>query len=94
MKYLVYCSERQRDGIACWWNPGRLGYTDNVDKAGRYTKAEADEIERGSHGEDCGIAEDEVLAMKLVRICRIDDGTNWQHFKKPPPTPAQRDLKP
>jgi len=93
MMYLVYCSERQYDGVACWWRPGRCGYTRNIDEAGRYSKAAADEIERDSRGEDCGIAEDEVMAMTLVRICPLDAGSNWQHFKRPAPTPPQREAK-
>lgn len=27
-----------------WWRPGRMGYTPELDAAGRYTKAEAEEI--------------------------------------------------
>lgn len=87
MMYLIYCSERSHDGMAAWWRPHNHGYTSNIDEAGRYTKVQADDIERDSVGEDFGIAEDEVMAMSLRRICDISDGTNWQHFRRPAPRP-------
>jgi len=32
---------------AVWWGPDHRGYTTDIDKAGRYTKEEAEKIHRG-----------------------------------------------
>lgn len=37
--YLIWSFEH-----GAWWGPGRWGYTPHVDQAGRYGKAEADDI--------------------------------------------------
>ena len=39
MKYLVWNFEH-----GAWWRPGRHGYTDNIEDAGRYSAREAGEI--------------------------------------------------
>jgi hypothetical protein len=80
--YLIFCSERSPDGVACWWRPRKAGYTKDIDEAGVYTRVEAEDIERNSRGEDFGISREVIESMKLRRICYMNDGTNWQQFKR------------
>ncbi len=39
MKYLIFSNQKRM-----WWRANRLGYTDIVDEAGRYTRDEAEAI--------------------------------------------------
>lgn len=67
--WLIFCKERSRDGIACWWRPSRRGYTDDVNQAGRYEKDFADEVCRDSRGNDFPVPEEAIgssLAPKLI----------------------------
>lgn len=88
--YYIYCAERSHQ-TAYWWRPGRCGYTANLDEAGLYSKADADQILRDSGGEDFGISQSELATMKVRRVVVPDDGTNWQHFKRTPPRAPQRE---
>lgn len=87
--YYVYCRERSTDGIACWWRPNRCGYTSNLDDAGLYTKADADDIEEHSAGEDFGVSQFVVGSLIQHRIVRTDWGANWQAFRKRAPLPPK-----
>lgn len=45
--YLVYTTtEEGHGGVYLWWRPNRAGYTRFIGEAGRYTRAEAEQISR------------------------------------------------
>jgi len=69
--YLIQCKSESAGNSVLWWKPDRLGYTGDLDKAGRYTKAEAESIER-LRGEERKVPE--ALALSLVkRHVLVDD---------------------
>ena len=43
MRFLVWSNEH-----SSWWRPDRRGYTGSIDEAGRYDRAEAQEIVAGA----------------------------------------------
>lgn len=45
-QYLILYAGSVNGDCAIWWGPDHSGYTTDIDKAGRYTKAEADKIYR------------------------------------------------
>lgn len=58
--YLVWSNEHR-----CWWRPERKGYTLHVQSAGRYSRADAIEIARGSrNGWAEGRAPDEIAVAE------------------------------
>jgi hypothetical protein len=72
MLYLVQCTTTNADGhLVLWWAPKRNGYTPDVDKAGRYTKVEAEEIER-LRGEERKVPEQLALALSKRHVA-VDD---------------------
>ena len=76
-KYLIESIEHTHGDVVIWWRPNSLGYTDNIDEAGRYTKAEADSIcelaNRGAGTDLREIAwtETDVLAGAVGNVRRI-----------------------
>jgi hypothetical protein len=44
MKYLVWSFEHSG-----WWGPGRMGYTPDLERAGRYSQEEAEAIARDAN---------------------------------------------
>lgn len=44
MKWLIWCHDRQM-----WWAPQQNGYTRNVERAGRYSFAEAKDLVETAH---------------------------------------------
>lgn len=50
--YYILCLERTRSGRAVWWGPNHMGYTENLDLAGKYTEAEAFTITKTAHYDD------------------------------------------
>ncbi len=42
--YLIRCAGGERGDLVLWWGPDRMGYTTNIDGAGRYTREEAERI--------------------------------------------------
>lgn len=43
-QYLILYTGNVNGDCAIWWGPDHSGYTTDIDKAGRYTKEEADKI--------------------------------------------------
>lgn len=43
-RYVIWSEEH-----GAWWRPGRHGYTRELSKAGRYSKADADQIVANKH---------------------------------------------
>lgn len=43
-KYLIESMEHTIGNNVAWWKPYHLGYTQNVNEAGRYSESEAREI--------------------------------------------------
>lgn len=75
-KYLIERIEYglERGLYRVFWKPNSLGYTIDIDSAGRYPKAKANEITtRANVVEDCEVAwpESEVLSGKAGRIARV-----------------------
>lgn len=57
-----YCIRTKRhkdhhDKLPVWWGPNRTGYTVNPDKAGRYSKEEAELLCSDLHGKDYPVKE-------------------------------------
>jgi hypothetical protein len=44
-----------RGPVVTWWGPDRCGYVQRLTDAGRYTEAEAREIERSTHGDSVAL---------------------------------------
>lgn len=83
MSYLIFCKERSDDGVACWWRPGRTGYTTDVAAAGRYSQEEAEQISRGSRGEDFPVPEGAIgLSIHVRVIVDTNDNGNWKILKQ------------
>lgn len=73
--YLVACRDAKCWGtwdILLFWAPDSAGYTGDINMAGRYTKAEAEQIEKGSHGEHKAIAESAALWKAVLAMRRED----------------------
>lgn len=69
-EYVIYSPKHTR-GIAFWWRPNSCGYTDCVDRAGRYSKEEALKIQQGSRG--LGAVAIPVSALSQLETKRIVD---------------------
>ncbi len=70
-KYLIESMEHTYGELKAWWKPNRMGYTDSIDLAGRYSFEEAKEIcERAGPGNERMWEEKNVLAGAAGRIIR------------------------
>ena len=49
MKYLIESMEHTYDDTLVWWKPKHTGYTCDLNKAGRYSKEEAEKICSGAN---------------------------------------------
>jgi hypothetical protein len=49
-RFYVFSVERK--GGACWWKPGRRGYTEHLSEAGIYSLVEVQGIVADSRGDD------------------------------------------
>lgn len=65
--YVIF-SPKHTNGIACWWAPDSAGYTDCIDRAGRYAQTEAESIQRSTHGDAVAIHVSELELLKPKRI--------------------------
>lgn len=52
--YLIQCISRS-GGDVVWWKPARHGYTTGVEKAGRYSKEEAEKIVQEEQGGEIAV---------------------------------------
>ena len=69
--FLIQCKSENAGNSVLWWAPERRGYTGDLDKAGRYTRSEAESIER-LRGEERKVPE--ALAISLAkRHVLVDD---------------------
>lgn len=66
--YLIESLEHSNGELRLWWAPNGKGYTYDIDKAGRYSAAEALRICRDGYNEKMYL-ESEVLS-KAVRMVR------------------------
>lgn len=64
--YYILSRERS-NGTAHWWRPNRSGYTSDLNEAGLYGEAEAQAIQRDSHGGDVAYRSDLVSTLLVVR---------------------------
>jgi hypothetical protein len=76
--YYVFRTEGSHDQ-AMWWRPNSRGYTFNLKEAGVYTKAQADEIDAGSHGEDWGVPVSDIDSMAPMTMI---DGYRVKQWRK------------
>lgn len=61
--YLLWSNKHE-----AWWMPGSMGYTNDIDQAGRYNAAQA--VERVLASADCGI---------LSQVtCMVAAPDNWR----------------
>lgn len=79
--------------MALWWRPERQGYTTDLQQAGRYSKEEAESIQR-IRGLDFPVPESALGTILVPRVVvNVEDGTNlnvlrqyrWQPM---PPAPT------
>lgn len=83
MKYLILSQKRQSDeGIAIWWAPNKQGYTNDLNKAGRYDKEEALKIEKESRGTSVAIHEDYLGLFAKRLILDLGDAENWKELEE------------
>ena len=75
MQYLIY-SRKHTNGIAMWWGPDGVGYTNNLDTAGRYLKDRAETFCRLAEGDAVPIAEFDAYRLVTRRIVDMADGNN------------------
>jgi hypothetical protein len=47
--YLIESIEHTYGDVIAWWGPNSIGYTSNLDHAGRYSKEKAEEICAGAN---------------------------------------------
>jgi hypothetical protein len=66
--YLVWSNEHR-----CWWNPNSSGYTRQVARAGRYSRAEAIEISRGRGWPSTGIPDEVPVLERDAMECFAPD---------------------
>lgn len=77
MKYLIIDQSRSGiNGAYWWWLPNRLGYTTNIDKAGRYTADEVAEIIEDARGKEWIFAEEDLSRLCVHRIGYTDNSHN------------------
>jgi len=48
-RYLIESIKHRNSQNVMWWKPNKVGYTENVEKAGRYTLEAAQDIVRKSN---------------------------------------------
>jgi hypothetical protein len=70
---LARCYSRD---FAIWWNPQSKGYTSNLSRAGLYSKAEAKQIEGGTHGDHVAIPEGVALGLEWSRAVDVSAALN------------------
>ena len=77
MKYLILSMKHTpSDGTAQWENPGRWGYTTDVNKAGRFEEKEAKEIVNDSHGGSIAVPEFALSRFTTRATIELMDGDN------------------
>ena len=51
--FVIFAADRSFDSDEIvWWGPGESGYTKSLDRAGRYTKAEAERLQYAEPGDE------------------------------------------
>lgn len=81
MQYLIFSKKHTRgDDEAWWWKPNRMGYTPNLDEAGRYDMAEAYKIHTESEG-SFAIPEHKLDGLVKRRVLVLGDGDNMEEIK-------------
>ena len=77
MKYLILSMKHTpSDGTAQWENSGRWGYTDDVNKAGRFEEEEARHIVADSRGRSVAVPEDALQRFVTRTTIELTDGDN------------------
>jgi hypothetical protein len=72
MRYLIESMEHTYDKHRSWWRPDRLGYTNDLNEAGRYTEVEAAEIcEKAGPENERMWRETDVLIGKAGKISTV-----------------------
>lgn len=66
--FYIQCVDDVIGNYTLWWRPERCGYTDSLDKAGKYPEEEARQIERGRKSDKAWPVEQiDALANRAVR---------------------------
>lgn len=75
--YLVWSYEHD-----AWWGQSRFGYTRNITLAGRYSKAEADEIVADAMGNEAAIPARAAfeIALCTIRNAAHEEALRISHF--------------
>lgn len=77
--YLIYSKKHSR-GEAIWWRPNRAGYTDDLKRAGEYTKEEANDITAISRGGAIAIRKEDAEKLYSKSVIDLGWGSNRTDF--------------
>lgn len=81
MDFLILSKSRS-NGIAMWWLPDGKGYTNDVDRAGRFSAEESSRIVRGSPEKDMRVPWSAInRTVTTRRIVDIGDADNHSELK-------------
>ncbi len=64
--YLIECRKDRARDVVLWWKPNGSGYTIELDKAGVYSKKEAEQICKGGEHVAWPMKQAEAQAVKVV----------------------------
>jgi hypothetical protein len=80
--WLIVAAHLSTKGVTCFWGPNHSGYTNDIDKAGRYSEDDAKKREVFSERMEVAVplAEAEALAFRAVS----DDHAHAWHRRRFP----------
>ena len=75
MKYYILSKKwtQREDQVLTWWGPDHSGYVYDLDKAGLYTKEDAEGVAYGTHGAHVPVSEEDVNKMARRMVRKEDD---------------------
>ena len=71
--YFICLDQRGNEGTVLFWRPNRQGYTSDIDLAGLYSRADADELNK--RGRDIALTFEELKSIEDVRFMRVVHGS-------------------
>jgi len=84
--YFICLDERSNERTALFWKPNRQGYTADIDKAGLYSKEDADDLNK--KGRDIALTLKEIediedtSIIRVARVCLYDLKVLKEKMKK------------
>lgn len=77
--FVIYSKKHSR-GIAIWWSPNNSGYTNDLKRAGEYTKEQAADI-CGDRDDSIAIKKKDAESLYLRTLVDMGDASNVQDFQ-------------